>query len=185
MEYIPNLDIKNYLTTKPINEFINFLISTIETFKSQEVHWLDFTDIYINKLKIYNFDELPFTCNQLIEKLPKHLPITMYHGDLTLENILYNTRSNSFFLIDPLTTEYSSYVFDLAKLRQDVICKWFIRNDTFYLSTKLNVINQALNQFEYYNNDYLLILMILRLLPYTKSIEDKNFILGWIKQLWK
>lgn len=186
MEYIPNLDIKTYLSKNPTVNLIDFLSFIIEKFKSSgSTNLTDFTPVYYNKLSKYNFQNLPFTMEELIDKLPKELPVTMYHGDLTLENLLYNTKTNGFFLIDPLTTEYNSYVFDLAKLKQDVICKWFIRNDNFYLNTKLNVINDALAKFDYYNNDYLLILMLLRVLPYTKSIEDSSFILEWIKKLWK
>ena len=59
---------------------------------------------------------MPFTANELYAKLPKTLPSSEYHGDFTLENILYSLKDD-FVLIDPLTTEYDSYVFDLAKLR--------------------------------------------------------------------
>lgn len=186
MEYVPNLDIKTYLSKNPTNNLVNFLLSIIETFNATSSDELiNFTEIYYSKLSNCNFNELPFTQDEFINKLPKHLPVSTYHGDLTLENILYNTKTNSFFLIDPLTTEYNSYVFDLAKLRQDVICQWFIRNDNFFLNTKLKVIDNALSRFEHYDNDYLLILMLLRVLPYTKTSVDRNFILEWIAKLWK
>jgi len=185
MEYIPNLDIKTYLSKNPTNNLVEFLLKIIGIFKHIELDTKDFTDVYNSKLSGCDLSSLPFSKDALIDKLPKLLPVTTYHGDLTLENILYNTKTDSFFLIDPLMTEYNSYVFDLAKLRQDVICQWFIRNDNYYLQTKLNVINNALNQFEYYNNDYLLILMLLRVLPYTKTIDDTHFITGWITKLWK
>lgn len=186
MEYIPNLDIKTYLSKNPTNDLVEFLLTLIHKFKSTEAtELIDFTEIYIAKLANCNFDILPFTRAALIEKLPTHLPVSTYHGDLTLENILFNTRTNSFFLIDPLTTEYNSYIFDLAKLRQDVICQWFIRNDNFFLNSKLTVIDNALSRFDYYNNDYLLILMLLRVLPYTNTVIDRDFILNWIAKLWK
>jgi tRNA A-37 threonylcarbamoyl transferase component Bud32 len=185
MEYIPNLDIKTYLTKNPTNNLVDFLLSTICKFKDIVIEERDFTDTFNTKLANCDFSLLPFSKDELISKLPKVLPVTTYHGDFTLENILYNTKTDSFFLIDPLTTEYNSYVFDLAKLKQDVICQWFIRHDDFFLNTKLNVIDNALSKFDYYDNDYLLILMLLRVLPYTKTTLDRDFILEWITKLWK
>jgi hypothetical protein len=108
-----------------------------------------------------------------------------YHGDMTLQNILYDANTKDFVLIDPLTTEYSSYVFDLAKLRQDITCKWFIRNEKVFFDPKLQVLDKMLSKYEHYGNDYLLILMLLRVLPYTKTVEDETFLKDKILLLWK
>ena len=103
---------------------------------------------------------------------------------MTLENILYETKGN-FILIDPLTTEYNSYVFDLAKLRQDIVCKWFIRGEKLYFDSKLKALNDTLKNYKHFNNDYLLILMLMRVLPYTYVNNDKYFVESEIKKLWK
>ena len=84
-----------------------------------------------------------------------------------------------------MTTEYDSYVFDLAKLRQDITCKWFIRNEKIYFDTKLRVLDETLKQYHHYDNDYLLILMLMRVLPYTYFDNDKNFVESEIRKLWK
>jgi hypothetical protein len=84
-----------------------------------------------------------------------------------------------------LTTEYDSYVFDLAKLRQDLECGWFIRTESVYYTAKLESINNAFADVEHFNNDYLLILMLMRVLPYTINYNDKNFIETEITKLWK
>ena len=83
------------------------------------------------------------------------------------------------------TIEYDSYVFDLAKLRQDLECGWFIRSESVYYTAKLKMISDAFADIENFNNDYLLILMLMRVLPYTSNDSDKNFVENEIRKLWK
>ena len=134
---------------------------------------------------IDSIEDLPFTKKELINKLPKILPQSIYHGDMTLENII-NTNSQ-FCFIDPVTIEYDSYIFDIAKLRQDLECKWFLRNSDIKLDTKLQQIQDRLKE-EYPQafDDSLLILMLLRVyLHTTKGDSNYNFIMKEIKRLWK
>jgi tRNA A-37 threonylcarbamoyl transferase component Bud32 len=109
----------------------------------------------------------------------------LYHGDLTLENILYTDPG--FHLIDPVTIEYDSFVFDMAKLRQDIQCKWFIRNSDVHLDIKLQTLFELLEQsFPSYFNDSLLILMLLRVLKHCKKDDDNyRFLMKEIERLWK
>jgi len=60
------------------------------------------------KLKEVKFEELPFTGAQLLERLPKILPSSNYHGDLTLENIIF-TADRGFFLIDCSNMQYRKH----------------------------------------------------------------------------
>lgn len=186
MEYISNLEMKSYLSVNRPNELIKFIKSTIDKLSENTIE-MYFVDIYRKKLSEITFENynLPFSAEELISKLPKYLPFSVYHGDFTLENILYNTKKDEFVLIDPLTTEYSSYVFDLAKLRQDLECKWFIRNESVYLDSKLRTIIESLRHYEYFNNDYILILMLLRVLPYARNATDLTFLMDEINRLWK
>lgn len=186
MEYVQHQDIKTYLLSHSANDLIQFITNFIEIL-SNETFEKDYSEIYKNKLSKFPWAEynLPFDFDKLFEVLPKRLPASEYHGDLTLENILYKITNNSFILIDPLTTEYDSYVFDLAKLRQDLDCKWFIRNERYYFDSKLKTIKQELSKHDHFNNDYLLILMLMRVLPYTKNEKDKLFLENEIRKLWK
>jgi 5-methylthioribose kinase len=146
----------------------------------------DYTETYYNKLKwLDDCDEMPFTKEELIGKLPKILPKSTYHGDLTLENIMYTDPG--FHLIDPVTIEYDSYVFDIAKLRQDLECKWFLRNTNIKLEVKLqNLQNKLRKQYEKFFDDNLLILMLLRVYLHTKQGDDNHkFIMKEINRLWK
>lgn len=186
MEYIHHLDMKQFLLMNDC-QAINFFISKIlNLFKTKSIDY-DYSEIFEYKLSKFDFEkyQLPFTRSEIFAKLPKILPKSPYHGDLTLENILFDLNRQEFVLIDPLTTEYDSYVFDIAKLKQDLVCGWFIRNENYYLDSKLKIILDSLNQFKYSDDDYLLILMLLRVLPYTKNENDKNFILNCLRKLWK
>jgi thiamine kinase-like enzyme len=130
-------------------------------------------------------EDLPFTKDELIAKLPKILPQSQYHGDLTLENILHT--SNEFYMIDAVTIEYDSYIFDIAKLRQDLELGWFTRKDNVMLDVKTKHIQQRiLRQYPEADNDYLLILMLLRVYRHSKpDTLERNFLLEGINLLWK
>lgn len=183
MEYIQGLDMKNFLIHNKIDELYNFICHTLDSFaeNSQQKYYVD---VYLEKLKwMDNCTDFTFTKKQLIDTLPKWLPQSTYHGDFTLENII--CTNVGFSLIDPLTSEYDSYIFDIAKLRQDLECKWFIRNYDVRLDTKLQLIQEKIVSKYGPFNDSLLILMLLRVYPYCKNDKDKHFILNEVNRLWK
>ena len=86
MEYIHGLDMKNYLIHNNTNSLLNFIINIMHSFE-KEFEWFDYYDVYLEKLDWLTDGEFPFTKKQLISKLPRLLPRTKYHGDITLENI--------------------------------------------------------------------------------------------------
>ena len=187
MEYIPNLDIKTFITHHDNTQINSFIYTVIDSLKSTTYDTIDFTAVYEKKLSEIDFKKYKFIFDkdELLRKLPKTVPVSQYHGDLTLDNMLYSTVTNSFILIDPITTDYSSYVFDIAKLRQDLKCKWFIRHDNdSYIEPKLKNMDEAISKFGC-NNDYLLILMLMRILPYTKKSDDTDYLIDEINKLWK
>ena len=185
MEYIHGLDMKNYLIHNNINQLFNFINETMDSF-SNESEMKDYTETYYNKLAwLDKSKDMPFTKYDLIAKLPKVLPKSTYHGDFTLENILHTNVG--FVMIDPVTIEYDSYVFDIAKLRQDVECKWFLRNSQSKLDTKLEILNSKLkNTYSHEVDDSLLILMLLRVVKHCEiGDDDHNFLMREIHRLWK
>lgn len=186
MEYIPNLDIITYLTNNQVSNLAEFIVDVLDKLSKNSIE-ADFSQVYFNKLEHFSFGAygLPFTAEELISKLPKFLPMSEYHGDFTLQNILYSTNTKNFVLIDPLTTDYASFVFDIAKLRQDLTCKWFIRGGNYFFDSKLKILYETLSKFTHYNNDYLLILMLIRVLPYCDTVNDQNFLRSEILKLWK
>ena len=186
MEYIHGLDMKSYLAVRDTKRLTEFLINVLSEF-SENVYMTDYTDVYIDKLKYIKLpSEMLFTKEQLLEKLPKRLPRSKYFGDLTLENIIYG-ENGQFHLLDGMTSEYDSYIFDIAKLRQDLECKWFLRDTKLLLDVKVeNIQDKLLERFELANNNYLLILMLLRVYRYTKPFsKEEALLIKEMNRLWK
>jgi len=78
-----------------------------------------------------------------------------------------------------------SFVFDLAKLNQDLTCEWFVRKEEYIFASKLQKIYETIEKkYDIVNNKYLTILMLLRVLPYCKTDFDKTFILTKVNKLW-
>jgi hypothetical protein len=72
-------------------------------------------------------------------------------------------------------------------MRQDLDCKWFLRNDSIMLDAKLKDMQQKiLAKYPIADNNYLLILMLLRVYRHCekKSLEY-DFILKEVYRLWK
>jgi|LakMenE01Jun11ns_1017448.scaffolds.fasta_scaffold9755773_2 RIO-like serine/threonine protein kinase len=185
MEYIHGLDMRSFLIAHPANSLIDFLVSTIKKFAAQSTS-KNYSDSYTSFLTQFNYSQFPFVAQELVDKLPAVVPSGLYHGDLTLENIIYNTNMG-FAMIDCSVGIWDSYVFDLAKLRQDLHCKWFLRNNPAMLESKLGFIqNSILEEFPEANNDATLILMLMRVLRYCK-VGDPNyeFLIKEINKLWK
>lgn len=185
-QYIAGLDMKTYLETNGTEQLTHFLIDTLTKFGRNNIDF-DYTKVYNRKLDEVDFSLLPFDKEMLIEKLPKLLPRSFdYHGDMTLENILHG-NNDKFYMIDPMESDYDSYVFDIAKMRQDLTCKWFLRNTKSMIDVKLrNIEEKLLSSFPRANDDNLLILMLLRVYRYAKVDSPEHiFILKEINKLWK
>ena len=184
IEYIEGIDMRNYLQRNRTDSLRTFLIELFHNLNKNSIQ-KDYSDFYNTKLSFVKDCNLPFTFNELISRLPKTLPQSTYHGDLTLENIIYNEQ-RGFVLIDGLTTEYDSWVFDMAKLNQDLRCKWFLRNSNTNLDLKLQKINQSLQQEFGKFDDSIIIAMLLRVYNYAKDdIITKKFLECRMKELWK
>jgi tRNA A-37 threonylcarbamoyl transferase component Bud32 len=186
MEYIHGLDMKSYLAVRNGNRLTDFIVDMLKNF-SEEVHMTDYTDIYKDRLKYVKLPvDINFTKEELLDKLPKRLPRSKYFGDLTLENMIYG-EDGKFYLIDGMTSEYDSYIFDVAKLRQDLECKWFLRNSDYRLDVKLeNIQDKLLEEFKLANNNYILILMLLRVYRYTKPFsKEEKLLTREMNRLWK
>ena len=185
MEYIHGLDMKEYLKMNTINKLAGFIIETLNSFAKDAV-LCDYTEVYHQKLDwVDSVTDLPFSKDELITRLPKELPRSQYHGDFTLENLMFS--EDKFMMIDAVTIEYDSYIFDIAKLRQDLECKWFLREDTLKLDVKLrNLQDKILERFPLAKNDYILILMLLRVYRHTQPGDSNHqFIMKEINRLWK
>ena len=185
MEYIDGLDMATYLANHDPKPFVDFLDSTIDKFL-MITKTVDYRTTIEQFLDLIDLDSFPFTAEDLLYRIPTRLTQSMYHGDLTLENILWNP-DRGFVLIDGSSGIWNSYIFDLCKLRQDLDCHWFIRNSSIDLTNQLNYIKQEIfNRWPIVNNDALLILMLLRVYRYcSEGSVEQDFIKKEINRLWK
>ena len=186
MEYINGVSIEQYLIENNVENLVHFILKTLKKLSKNKYLIKNYSDTYLNFLDGIKDNEMVFSKKNLFKKLPKELPKTQYHGDFTLENMIFKKQ---FFLLDCSEGVFDSYIFDYSKLRQDIDALWFLRNtqntnDTIFL--KLNFMKKKLsNQLKYYNNKYLLILMLLRVYKYTKEKSfEKNFLLEKINKIW-
>lgn len=186
MEYIHGLDIRSYLLTNNPAKLINFIVKTIEQFRNTSKP-KNYYEVFYDKLLFVDIDNyLPFKRQELLSKLPVELEQSVCHGDFTLENIIYGSDDN-FYLIDVSTGEYDSWLFDLAKMRQDLDGKWFIRNNPVMLDVKLQAIKHELEKLypQAFDNT-LYILMLLRVYSHAEPDSfEHQFLLKEIKRLWK
>lgn len=187
MEYIRHTDVATWLLNNHVSGLIDWLCEVINTLSAVECA-KDYTLIFEKRIAAMAHNGLlkdtGIDPEKLLMRLPKMLPASNYHGDLTMDNCLHGI-DNQFYLIDPLTSDYDSWVFDLAKLMQDVDCGWFVRDNRVNIGSKLHAIRTALvTKYPIANNPDLLIMMLLRILPYTRNDFDKQWLIKEIKRLW-
>lgn len=184
MEYIHGLDMRSYLLTNPATALTKFLVRLFKRM-SDNSELKDYTNAYQELCSLVDFSLLPFTAKELLDHLPQYLPGSDYHGDFTLENLIHTT--NGFYMIDCVTVPYDSFIFDIAKMRQDLECRWFLRNAPAMIENKLQQVQQELfNRWPESGNNYLLILMLLRVYRHTTvGAPEHTFLLKEINRLWK
>lgn len=190
MQYIHGLDMMSYLLYEGVDPLIHFLVDTVKQM-GRDASAANYKDVYDEKLDEIDFSVFGFTKSEFMRRAPCQLPQSIYHGDFTLENVLFSEIENRFYLIDPLTSEYDSYAFDLGKLQQDLRCGWFIRDRGVMLGSKLRKIYNALSdEFDLLKshgseNDMLVIAMLFRVYPYCTTRSDREFIVKNVRLLWK
>lgn len=182
MEYIPGIDLKQYLTYATgleIQNLISFLSDYI-SYALEQSQLFDFTKEIENKNStLKGFVDI----DDHIRNMPKVLPKGPIHGDLTLENIIF--YNGQFYFIDMHHTELNSIYFDANKLRQDLNGFWFIREETDrmnYVSSCDLVYNSLLKKFNNLFNDDIYAFMLARILPYCKRDLERNLVLTEINK---
>lgn len=191
MQYINGVDMKNYIAHADIDqidcllEFINHYIETFYASPSADISSsieqkvfeiqqnCDLTKVNVDMEELYNH-------------LPKIVPVNTIHGDFTLDNILYH--NNHFYLIDANPTDINSVYYDASKLLQDLDCGWFIRqesNKTNYKVACSYISKQLKKRWQFLNNHYILVFMLLRVLPYAHQHNNREFLIKEINRIWQ
>ena len=184
MEYVPSTDMVHYLINENRTPLIHFIKSTYNTLANIVYDPAkDYLPTYERRLSTAEW--LPASMGEIIALLPRYLPQTLYHGDFTMNNILYDYNNARFVLIDAVNTDLDSVHFDISKLRQDRDCGWFVRDSSVLLSNRLLTLSEELDSHcAYYNNNAMAILALLRVWPYS-SDSDKKWLADQIDKLWK
>lgn len=185
LEYVSGMDMETFLKNGDYKLLSNFIINLIEQLRKTELEIKEYTSVYLSKLSWIDDLNFSFKSKDLISKLPKSANKSNYFGDLTLENILFN-KQKGFIIIDPATIEYDSWIFDLAKLNQDLTCKWFLRHSKSNIDHKLTLLKKSIEEKYGMLCNYLTIAMLFRV--YRHAINDKttrNFLDRQINILWK
>lgn len=186
IEYILGHDIVTFFDRNDVDELWNFIKNTIDKFKFNVVK-KDYTEIYKHFLESFVGDSsLPFTVDQLLEKLPKELDSSIYHGKFMLNNLIY--KNGKFYMIDCCTDVFDSWIFDVVNLRKDLNFKLFLgnTNNTKTYDIELKYLkNKIENEYPEILNNYLYILILLRDYKNTTDSNLKNLLLREIEKEWK
>ena len=100
------------------------------------------------------------------------------HGDLTFENILISDRH--VYFIDFLDSFSNTAIIDYSKILQDIILGWSWRSKKTkpYIKTVLmyEYFVDNISEIEFEAAKRMLVLNVLRILPYSRDVETKNLI---------
>ena len=193
MEFLNGITLAEYMSNikiKEINSLIGLLCKSLPIENSQI---LPNTDIVFKKkikqisTKLRPSDKEALNAVNILENFDfSNVPFSYCCGDLTLENIMLDDNKQ-IYLIDFLDSFYNSWMIDVAKLLQDLELHWSYRHMDidFNLAMRLAVAKEALleNIAEYENAQnniktiyHILLLNILRIIPYTKDDTTHLFL---------
>lgn len=184
MEFINGLHFNDYILRKDIKHIKEFVEKLIDDILNREE--LDNIDTDPIKSKL---DSLKKFCNSTEKKKSlkylydfdwNFIKSSYCHGDLTFENILI--KNDEIYLIDFLDSFIDTKYIDIAKILQDIDVYWSLRNKEIdsNLLIRYQVIKKILlsklNQDEKKICYTLLLINLLRILPYTSDEKTNNFL---------
>ena len=200
MEYLNWKTLASYMHSITVKEILKLVDLAVKT---MDINWEKYlsntNDVFHIKIRSLrdNICDITWLENQALELLEwfdfSVIPYSRCHWDLTLENILI-TSDKKVYLIDFLDSFFDSRMIDVAKLLQDLEIWWSYRHEqiTWTLSLRLSIAKQALLESILEMKDWekkilyiyhILLLNILRIIPYTKDEFTKNFLQEAIKRI--
>ena len=190
IEYINGIDMQTYLSKSDkkdnlkLIDFINDYYSKL-SYKTKK----DFSKEILDKIyqisKDIDYSKLPFSQDELYNKLPKIVSVGIVHGDFTLENIIY--RNEDFYLIDSNPTLINSLEYDGCKILQDLDSLWFVRNQKLKNNYAIScnfISNQLKKNWPFLQDNYVVAFMMMRIIPYCTEKSTQNFLYKEINKLW-
>ncbi len=200
MQYLNCKTLASYMQSITIKEITHLVELALNTLDIQWAKYLSNTnEIFQEKIKSLrnNLETITPIENQALLLLENFnfsgVPYSLCHWDLTLENILI-TSDKKIYLIDFLDSFFDSWMIDVAKLLQDIELCWSYRYEKMStnLSLRLTVAKEALLEsiLELENGEtkikyiyHILLLNVLRIVPYTKDSITKEFLQNALKYL--
>tara|TARA_A100001515_G_C4591478_1_gene216126 strand:- start:2736 stop:3536 length:801 start_codon:yes stop_codon:yes gene_type:complete len=191
MEYISGISLSEFIrqnTVHQIEPIIEKVFSHLfESRKSYIVDTAHEIDLKIEKISEFLSDDYNIYKNYCRDYDWKNTEINCCHGDLTFENIMIY-KGNIYF-IDFLDSFIESHLIDVSKIMQDLLIGWswrfsethpFIKSQYIYESLK-----SRLTSCEMETCKRLLVLNLLRIVPYTTDKNTSAFINNKLKHLRK
>ena len=191
MEYINGSTLSLFLMTQPLSESINVFKDVINfIFKCKKSSFSKYKNIVFLK-KIQDIEKKNIFTNNFFKKkfefLNNHnwnnIENSQSHGDLSLENIIIKNQAIKF--IDLSENFVDSYKLDISKIMFDLISYWSFRNASLKIDSLkvysikmhlLEVFFKKLSRDDFEDIKMLIILDFLRVLQYTKNINEINLL---------
>lgn len=184
MEFINGLHFNDYILRKDIKYVKEFVEKLLDDILSREEFDNIDTEPIANKLdslkKFCDSDEKKKSLKYLYTFDWNLIKKSYCHGDLTFENILI--KNDEIYLIDFLDSFIDTKYIDIAKILQDIDVYWSLRNKEIdsNLLIRYQVIKKILlgklTQNEKKICYTLLLINLLRILPYTSDEKTNNFL---------
>lgn len=187
MEYIQGKLLSeciNDLDHITISPYIQMTVNYLLSIQSKDIIFEDASQKIHNKLQtLSNVINKKYTKYfKLIENTEwTHTPVSKCHGDFTLENLIIS--NGNLYLIDFLDSFLESPLVDVAKLLFDLRYFWSKRRlstNSKSIIKNIHMENVITNSEVYIENkqkiNSLLILGILRILPYTRSQQTITYL---------
>ena len=191
MEYINGSTLSLFLMTQPLSESINVFKDVINfIFSCKKSSFSKYKNIVFVK-KIQDIEKKNIFTNNFFKKIFKFLnnynwnniENSQSHGDLSLENIIIKNQDIKF--IDLSENFVDSYKLDISKIMFDLISCWSFRKVSLKMDSLkvysikmhlLEVFIKKLSEDDFEDIKMLIILDFLRVLHYTKNINEINLL---------
>jgi serine/threonine protein kinase len=191
MEYINGLTFADYMKIAKLSH-INYIADIFLSIVPENLLYdNNACDIFLSKIDDLseNIKDKTKIIKTSLQRLKNYswdyLQGSSCHGDLTLENIIIS--NNELYLIDFLDSFYDSWQIDIAKILQDIEIFWHYRREKvdINLFIRLLVLKKLILKKLFVLNDgeeviksiyHILLLNLLRILPYTKDKFTSDFL---------
>jgi len=142
--------------------------------------------------KIKNFKKVFSFISKSLNKKNFTFEENFCHGDLTLSNIIVNSKTKKIILIDFLQSYDDNIMQDISKIYQEFVFMWSARNLKNTDSLRSKIVYEKILNFNFFKrlNNKLesslkleFLVTILRIIPYIKKNDDLT--LEWIENSLK